>query len=849
MKKVKNYLLSFIIPIIVMIILYIIVGVIGGNKNILTVDLANQYIEFFSAFKNVLNGAISPFYSFSKTLGGNLFGLMTYYLMSPFNLLIIFFNRLDLPKFVLVINILKIGSAGITSYIYFNKTFKRERTSLAFSITYSLMAYNIVYSQNLLWLDGVIMLPLIFIGIDRLIEKKPLLFYVTLTLSIIFNYYIGYMSCIASLIYFIYQSYLKENKINIKEIIYCIKYILISVLTSGIILIPSIFVLMQGKANGMLGEFVPNQRFALLDLITRFYIGTFKNSDILGTLPNIYISVMMTFLTIYYFFNKNINKKEKQASLVLIGVFTLGFVFSPINTIWHTFKNPVGFPFRYSFMFDFILLIIAYKSLINLKEIDKEFIKKFLLYALLFTLLIDKLLYTRTMYYKIIGTLALMTLYIIYLNKNKNKEFSKLIILSIIMEMAINGGITVHNIKYQNKDKYEKFVTETGKIIDDINQKENTLFRLEKDYFYSSNDQLLLNYNGISHFSSTYEGNTNDFLGKYLGMFNRFYVTNYYGSTLVTNSLFNIKYLLSERDLEYYKRLATNYNINTYENIYNLPIGFMVDNNIKNLELEEYNPFENQNKILRNMNINIENVFIKNNYKVELKNLMLDENEQTTTYKKINSNERASIKLNMATEQAGILYGYMSCEKFKKVDVLLNGKSIIDPIGENGYQCNILELGNYQQNEEVELEFVLLENEIKPKEFMIYTLDLNKFNNAINILKGHDELKIVEYNKDYIKTNVNVQKQNQILYASIPYDKGMTVLVDGKKVKPLKIFDVLTGIELSKGNHVIEFEYVPRGLKSGVIMSIIGVILFTVSGAIDEKRRNCGKMQNRKSKN
>lgn len=838
MKKLKNYILSFIIPMIVMILLYIIAGVIGGNKNILTTDLANQYVEFFSALKNILNGTASPFYSFSKTLGGNLFGLITYYLMSPFNLLIIFFDRIDIPKFVLIINILKIGTSGLTSYIYFNKTFKKQNTSLAFSITYSLMAYNIVYSQNLLWLDGVIMLPLIFLGIDKLIEKKPLLFYITLTLSIIFNYYIGYMSCIASLIYYIYQSYLKENKINKKEIIYCIKYILISVLTAGIILIPSIFSLMQGKANGILGEFVPNQKFALLDLITRFYIGTFKNSDILGTLPNVYISVMMTFLVIYYFFNKNINKKEKNASLILIGIFALGFVFSPINTIWHTFKNPVGFPFRNSFMFDFILLIIAYKSLINLKEIDKKFIKKFLLYALITTLLIDKLLYTKSMYYKIIGTFTLMTLYIIYLNKNKNKELSKLIIALIAIEMTINGGITVYNIKYQNKEKYNKFVTETGNIIDKINQKENTLFRLEKDYSYSSNDQLLLNYNGISHFSSTYEGKTNEFLGKYLGIFNRFYVTNYYGSTLVTNSLLNIKYLLSEKELNYYKKIDTNYNINTYENNYNLPIGFMVEDNLEQLKLEEYNPFVNQNKILKTMDKTIEEVFIKNNYEIQLNNLKIDENEEKLTYKKINQNDKASIKIKLTTENSGILYGYMSCSKYKKVDVILNGKSIIDINDENGYESNTLELGYYEPNETIEIEFELLENEIKPKEYMFYILDINKFENAIKILKQHDELKIIEYNKEYIKTNINVQKQNQILYTSIPYDKGMTILVDGKKTTPTKIFDTLIGIELQKGNHVIEYIYTPRGLKEGIIISIIGIGLFIITEIKRKKTSN-----------
>ena len=124
MKQKKYYVLAFLIPTIIMILLYMSVGVIGGNKNILTVDLANQYVEFFGALKNILSGITSPFYTFSKTLGGNFFGIITYYLLSPLNLLIVLFNRIDIPKFILLINILKIGLTGLTSYIYFNKKFK-----------------------------------------------------------------------------------------------------------------------------------------------------------------------------------------------------------------------------------------------------------------------------------------------------------------------------------------------------------------------------------------------------------------------------------------------------------------------------------------------------------------------------------------------------------------------------------------------------------------------------------------------------------------------------------------------------------------------------------------------------
>ena len=825
MKQKRYYALAFIIPMIVMTLLYISVGVIGGNRNILTVDLANQYVEFFGALKDILSGVTSPFYTFSKTLGGNFFGIMTYYLLSPLNLLIMFFNKVDIPTFILLINILKIGLAGLTSYTYFNKKFKEPKLSLIFGITYALMAYNIAYSQNIMWLDGVIMLPIVFLGVDKLVEKKPLLFYISLTLTIIFNYYIGYMTCIASLAYYIYELYLKNKKIEFNKILYCIKYILIAVLTAGIVLIPSIFSLMQGKANGLLGDFVPNQRFALLDLITRFYIGTFKNSDILGTLPNVYISQIMIVLVIYYFFNKNIKLEEKKASLILIGFFTVGFVFSPVNTLWHTLKNPVGFPFRYSFMFDMILLIVAFRSILKIKEIDKNFIKNFIFYSILISLIVDKLLYTKTMYYKIIGTSVLGIFYLLYLAKNK-KLIKNTVILLITVEMLLNGFTTVYNIKYQNKDKYTKFITETGSIIDELNEKENTFFRLEKDYAYSSNDELLLNYNGISHFSSVYEGKTNEFLGKYLGIFNRFYVTNYYGSTLVTNSLFDIKYVLSKNELPYYQKLDRKNGINTYENNYNLPLGFMVDKNLEKLELDKYEPFTNQNNILKTMNSDIENVFYKNGYEIELNNLMEDETKDTLTYRKINEELPASIKVKVNVKYAGILYGYMTTEKYKKVDVLLNGKSIVDITDENGFQSNILDLGKHAVGDKVELEFLLLENNIQPKKISFYSLDLDKFEKAVS--KLNNGMTITEYNKDSLKATINVKEDN-LLYTSIPYDKGMKVLVDGKEVEQIKIFDTLIGIELESGEHTIEFKYVPRGLKEGTVMSLIGLGLFIIA--------------------
>ena len=830
MKNKKYYILSFLIPCIMMILLYMCVGVIGGNKNILTVDLADQYIAFFNSLKNILNGTINPIYSFSKTLGGNLFGIITYYLMSPLNLIIVFFNRIDIPKAILIINILKIALCGLTSYIYFSKTKIDNKTNLAFSIIYSMMSYNIVYSQNIMWLDWVILLPIIFLGIERLIEKKPTLFYISLTVSILCNYYIGYMSCIGSLIYFIYKDYLKEEKIVLKNIINFIKYIMLAVLTSSIILIPSVISLLSGKANGIIKEFIPNQKFAIFDIITRFYIGTFKNKDLEGGCPNIYISLISIVLVIYYFYNKKINKKEKKASLILLSVFAISFIFNPIDVIWHTFKHPYGFSFRYSFIFDFILLILAQKSIKNLDEIEKNFIKKFILYSFLLTLIVDKVLYTTTMYYKALATFILLLIYILYLEKNK--KIKTTILLLIIIEVFMNSFITLSNIKYQDKILYKNIIENEGTIIDKLNKKE-TFYRLEKDYSYSTNDELLLNYNGISHFSSVYEQKNNDLLGKYLGIFNRFYITNYKGSTLVTNSLFNIKYLLSKEQNQYYNKIDSYKDINIYENNYNLPIGFMVDEKLINLKLEEYDPFENQNKILRKMNSNIENVFIKENATIKLNNLKLEKTKKELVYNKINKNEKASITFEINKENTGILYAYLSSKSNKKVNIKLNGKNITDETNQNDYYYNILELKE-TDFQPIILEVELLEDTLKIENYMFYTLDLNRFNNAINILKQNEKLEITSYDKNQIEAQINVA-ESRILYTSIPYDKAIKIEVDGKKTEPLKALDTLISLKLDKGFHKITIKYELPGLKIGIVLSIIGIIGFIIKRKIDRK--------------
>ena len=68
-----------------------------GNNSLACMDATIQYLDFFAYLKDVLNGENSIAYTFGKTLGGNNIAVFTYYLSSPLNLLVLFFNECLLP--------------------------------------------------------------------------------------------------------------------------------------------------------------------------------------------------------------------------------------------------------------------------------------------------------------------------------------------------------------------------------------------------------------------------------------------------------------------------------------------------------------------------------------------------------------------------------------------------------------------------------------------------------------------------------------------------------------------------------------------------------------------------------
>ena len=86
-NKRKYYSLSILIPVFLLLFIFILFSMTPfGNRTWLTVDLGQQYVDFFAYYQDtLLHHPEQFFYSFSKSIGGEMVSLWSYYLFSPFN--------------------------------------------------------------------------------------------------------------------------------------------------------------------------------------------------------------------------------------------------------------------------------------------------------------------------------------------------------------------------------------------------------------------------------------------------------------------------------------------------------------------------------------------------------------------------------------------------------------------------------------------------------------------------------------------------------------------------------------------------------------------------------------------
>lgn len=378
MKKIRYGFCTFLISVVTLLLVFWRVGITPfGDKTIIVWDMEWQFSAFMSWFSSVLHGDADFWYSLRGALGGSSIGLYAYYLASPLNFLLVFFSEKTLPYAVLTIMIIKTGLSG--AFMQCKLYAKREDAlSIIFGIIYALSSFAICFQYNTMWMDAYLMLPLIAIGIDRIIDndikesvaKDGLFYCIVLGITLMSNYYIGYMICLFCVIYF--GAGLLEKRLQKADIRYGRvfgRFAGLSVLGGGIsafVLLPGVLTLQNSSSGRVLGlkdilDFSIN--FNPISEIKYIFAGAFDNGQgILGEYPMIYAGAATVLLAIYFFLSRDISKEKKITRAILFLILGISMLVRGLFLVWSGFSMPSGCHQRFAFLWVFIAIFTAYEA-------------------------------------------------------------------------------------------------------------------------------------------------------------------------------------------------------------------------------------------------------------------------------------------------------------------------------------------------------------------------------------------------------------------------------------------------------------------------------------------------------
>ena len=831
---------AFFAPLVIFIFSMLVNGYyFTGNNSLSLQDMTNQYLSFFAEQRRSLLSRDITEYSFSKTLGGNSASLILYYLSSPLNLLVVFFPYDKLLYFVLFISVIKIALSGLTMALFLkslNKDYDLFAT-IFFSICYALSGYVIVYLSNLMWLDAVILLPLILRSVNKFFKTLAIdLFFVLYTfLALVSNYYIGYMVCIFTTLYFISQLIILNGKEDKKKIIkLCIKFaiqMLLSISISAFALLPAFLSLMGGKGGFELYMLKPLISFDK-SLLLSFLGLNFTSGDFLGGSAKIFSATLVFLLGITYFIKSKSSVKEKIVYLV----FALGMFFSSTisitNLIWHGMSYPAGFMARFSFASVFLFILLASKGYDELQEGCSKKTKNILICGVagftLFLSFVTLAFSTSKTIYKYLGIVILVvtaTLLILSFI-DKKKEFLKRALLVVACLEIICTTIYVPSVfKSQTLSTkvYEKEQVKTQKIVNMIEKNDDSFYRMEVLNSIVGNPASLYGYYGLSHFSSTEKLDTLSLMDK-LGYRNyRRWASYGKGSTAFADSMLSVKYLVSDSALfKKHFTLQTDGEKKVYKNENALSLGYMLSSSVKRVDGAQQDLFKLQNDILSSVYSG--QVYEKQEFTKTLVDIVGDGNEKVEKYTQLSSGGK--IVFSSVATTTDTLYAYFTADelngKFLECDVQVNGEFLQNYFTISNY--GIISLGEFEAGEEIKIEIIPKTNECYLGECYFYTENYTEFENAIGKIK-ENEFKLTSFKEDKIVGKVNATQDKDLLFLSIPLtEKGFTVKVDGKTVKPTKVLDGFMGITLSEGEHKIVIEYSTYGFNVGLTITVIGLV-------------------------
>ena len=867
------YLTAFFTPVLILLTVLFVSRVYPlGAECFLRTDMYHQYAPFFSELREKLQTGGSLLYTWDVGLGVNFASLYAYYLASPLNWLVVLCPREYVIEFMMGMVVLKLGLAGVSMTWYLRDRFQtRAFGASLFGVFFALSGYLAAYYWNIMWLDCILLFPLVMRGAERLVEEKKGILYVSaLGLSILSNYYISIMTCMFLVIYFIAENVLHTPQ-KIGEFAgRCLRFAGYSLLAGGlaaVLLLPEITALKYTASADVTFPQTVTQYFTIIDMFARQLVGV-ETEQGLDHWPNIYCGVAVLPLLALYVSSARIRLREKSVYLLMLLFFFLSFSLNVLNFIWHGFHYPNSLPARQSYIYIFLLLYVCFRAYLLLPRVRERQLGMAFLLSAGFILLCQKLITAKHFaFWVYYVSLAFVAAYVLLMwlwrtGRMRGKAAMLLAFSVVLSEAAANTALT--SITTTSRTAYTDDNEDVRELIKTLFPG-TEFFRVEKVNRKTKNDGAWLNFPSVSLFSSMANASCTDFF-EALGCeasTNAYSIT---GSTPLVNMLLSVRYGLygaPQTDGQEKKFIESRGDTYLYRNNFSLPPGFMIPEAMYTGWAQDLdNPALVQDALCD----------------------MLGTEAVLQPNAELPSENGADFAMTISED--GEYYAFVTNPQVKEVSVTAPSVTKTFENVDRGY---LLELGNCHAGDMITMKS---ETADQAMEAQIYRFDYDALRAVYNRL-SEQTLKLSVWEDDRLEGTVTVDPEalgygagsgygaggassaaearddaipnvanevnmaaitgaeaevplntnpqladgQAVMFLSIPYDGGWKITVDGVPAKPVRLYDTFLGIPLSAGEHKIVMTFMPEGLLSGAVISGASLLILLVLSLLARRKR------------
>ncbi len=864
-KKQLIHLAAFVIPAGIFLCAVARLGVYPfGEKTMLTVDMDSEYIDYFTRLGESLRGGGSLLRSQYMGMGLNMTGLIAFYAASPLNLLFAVTPPEHITEAVLALTVLKIGLCGFAFSFYASRVFgRRDSVGLGGAVAYALMGYNVAYSSNIMWLDGVALLPLVLVGVERLVEgasQPPRAFRregggrlpatgrapLTASLALLFwsSYYIGYMAGLFAFLYYTFRFFagraakgsLRLYGRGLLRLLGC------AGLAAGccaVLLLPALLHLRAGQEtlfrapSAGLMSFYP-----LVRLSAKLLPGVYDSlTD--SAMPNLFVTTAAVLAAVLFFLNKAVPARERRVYGLFAGVMALSLSWGAADLAWHAFEEPTWFPARYSFAAGFLVLHLGLRGLARREGLTPRRVAAGmgLCFLLLFELSVSRLPFVRREDAVLAALLVLCHGCILIMRLLSGSAGAKglvaaagLLLLcgeTLFSSVAQLRGIDAE-FGYRDRAGYYAYRERVLPAVERLEREDGGIWRAETAQPRNANGGMALGYRGISHYSTTTDQTLNRqlrALGYNTGTINEL---RFALNTPLTNGLLGIRYVLaSAYPGAGYRPVGeeTPGAVNLYENLCAFPLAWFAERTVLDIAGGSENgyravaadPFRLQNDwVAAALGEGAPRPFRALPLREErLQNLVRSNAEPGIhAYYRPLRDLTGVLTLTAGNPETRETFAFFPVHerRFVEAEALRGGKSLGRELS---YRHNtVLGLGD---GTSPQIKLRVDADRVSIGQMLFYGLDVAGARRAAMLARSRG-MTFTRFDDTAVDGYITAPRDG-VLATTLPYDEGWRVEVGGRRVPLKKLLGCFLAVDLPAGTHTVTMRYLPPGFAVGAGIS------------------------------